>query len=75
MTFGLAILWPGLTEAGALSGLVVGLIMGLIKFIFGNVYSPPSCGTVDDRPGFVKLHFLWYGKLNLFQSFVTYLLL
>ncbi|KXJ23310.1 sodium/glucose cotransporter 5 [Exaiptasia diaphana] len=60
MTFGLAILWPGLTKAGALSGLIIGLIMGLMKFIFGNIYPPPGCGSEDNRPSFVKLHFLWY---------------
>lgn len=62
MTFGLGILWTGLTEAGALCGLIVGLMLGLLKFIFGNVYPPPECGTIDDRPSFVKLHFMWYGK-------------
>ncbi|EDO46200.1 predicted protein, partial [Nematostella vectensis] len=61
MTFGLGILWPRLTEAGALCGLLVGLMMGLLKFIFGNIYTPPSCGVPDDRPGFVKFHFMWYG--------------
>ncbi|KAK3746040.1 hypothetical protein QZH41_012985 [Actinostola sp. cb2023] len=63
VTFGLGIMWPGLTEAGALTGLLVGLMMGLLKFIFGNVFPPPGCGTVDDRPAFVKLHFLWYGLI------------
>jgi Na+/proline symporter len=62
MTFGLGILWPGLTEAGALTGLLVGLFLGLLKFVFGNIYPPPDCGMLDDRPDFVKLHFLWYGK-------------
>ncbi|XP_031565943.1 sodium/glucose cotransporter 5-like [Actinia tenebrosa] len=63
MVFGLGILWPGLTEAGALCGLIVGLFLGLLKFIFGNVYPKPNCGLIDDRPDFVKLHFMWYGLI------------
>ncbi|KXJ15910.1 sodium/glucose cotransporter 5 [Exaiptasia diaphana] len=60
MVFGLGILWPRLSEAGALSGLIVGFIMGMFKFIFGNIYPPPDCGQPDARPGFVKLHFMYY---------------
>ena len=62
MTFALGILWPGLTEAGALSGLIVGFLLGILKFIMGNVYPTKHCGDVDDRPGFVKLHFMFYGE-------------
>ncbi|KAK3743610.1 hypothetical protein QZH41_002974, partial [Actinostola sp. cb2023] len=60
MVFSLGILWPRLTEAGALSGLLVGFLMGMLKFIFGNIYSLPDCGQPDNRPGFVKLHFMYY---------------
>ena len=62
MVFGLGILWTGLTSAGALSGLVIGFILGMAKFIAGNVYPAPRCGTVDDRPGFAKMHFMYYGE-------------
>ena len=62
MTFVLGILWPKLTEAGALSGLVVGFLLGILKFILGNIFPAPHCGEVDDRPGFVKLHFMFYGN-------------
>jgi len=62
MVFGLGILWSGLTAAGALSGLVIGFIMGMAKFIVGNVYQNPQCGEADDRPGFAKMHFMYYGE-------------
>ena len=66
MVFGLGILWTGLTPAGALSGLVIGFILGVAKFIAGNVWPVPECGKVDDRPGFAKMHFMFYGeKLKL----------
>ncbi|XP_020600518.1 sodium/glucose cotransporter 5-like [Orbicella faveolata] len=60
MVFGLGILWTGLTPAGALSGLVIGFFLGMAKFIAGNVWPTPKCGTVDDRPGFAKMHFMFY---------------
>ena len=62
MVFGLGILWTGLTAAGALSGLIIGFILGMAKFIVGNVYPSPGCGSVDDRPGFAKMHFMYYGE-------------
>lgn len=62
MVFGLGILWPGLTSAGALSGLIIGFLMGMAKFLAGNIWPAPHCGQVDDRPGFAKMHFMYYGK-------------
>ena len=62
VTFTLGIAWPGLTEAGALTGIAVGFVLGIIKFIVGNVYPDPSCGEPDNRPGFAKMHFMFYGK-------------
>ena len=62
MVFGLGILWTGLTAHGALAGLIIGFVMGMAKFIVGNVYPVPSCGEVDDRPGFAKMHFMFYGE-------------
>lgn len=60
MVFGLGILWTGLTSAGALSGLLIGFVLGMAKFIAGNVYKTPKCGEEDTRPGFAKMHFMFY---------------
>ena len=60
--FLLGILWTGLTEHGAVAGLLVGFAMGIIKFIVENAYAPPDCGEEDTRPGFAKLHFMYYCK-------------
>ncbi|XP_044182266.1 sodium/glucose cotransporter 5-like [Acropora millepora] len=60
MVFGLGILWTGLTSAGALSGLLIGFVLGMAKFIAGNVYTTPKCGDEDTRPGFAKMHFMFY---------------
>ena len=79
MVFGLGILWTGLTSAGALSGLLIGFVLGMAKFIGGNVYTKPDCGLEDTRPGFVKMHFMFYGEklsnLHHTLEIVVYLLL
>lgn len=68
MVFGLGILWPGLTSAGALSGLIIGFLMGMAKFVAGNIWPAPHCGQVDDRPGFAKMHFMYYAMIIFFAS-------
>lgn len=75
MVFTLGILWPGLTAAGALSGLLVGFLLGMAKFIVGNVYPDPRCGDVDSRPGFAKMHFMYYGKRYLLPELCWYFIL
>ena len=61
--FVLGLLWPRLTEAGALSSMAVGIILAGTRLIMDVLYPQPHCGEVDDRPGFVKMHFMYYGKI------------
>ena len=68
MVFVLGILWPGLTATGALAGLLVGFLLGMAKFIVGNVYADPHCGEVDSRPGFAKMHFMYYGEIYIYST-------
>ena len=63
MVFSLGILWTGLTEAGALSGLVIGFLLGMARFIAVTVYGTPRCSEEDTRPGFAKMHFMYFGKI------------
>ena len=63
--FLLGMLWPRLTEAGALASMIFGLILGLTRLIMDVIYPQPHCGTIDDRPGFVKLHFMYYGTCKV----------
>lgn len=69
--FLLGILWTGLTENAAFTGLLVGFAMGLIKFIVENVYAPPDCGEEDTRPQFAKLHFMYYSNILFAISVFT----
>lgn len=61
--FIIGMLWPGLTEVGALSSMLFGLVFGIIRISMDAVYPKPHCGEVDDRPGFVRLHFMYYALI------------
>ena len=72
--FLIGMLWPGLTEAGALSSMVLGLILGIVRLSLDVVYPQPHCGEIDDRPGFVKLHFMYYGMFRILLIIISVLL-
>ncbi|CAF1234686.1 unnamed protein product [Rotaria sordida] len=61
----LAILWKRINEEGAFWGLICGLIIGLIRFIWEFSYSVPPCelSHMDQRPAAVKFHFLYFAIL------------
>eukprot|EP00794_Sanderia_malayensis_P006218 gene6218-6934_t len=77
--FLVGMLWPGLTEIGALSSMIFGLILGIVRLAFDVAMPAPHCGEIDNRPGFVKLHFMYYAivifascmVLMIFLSFFT----
>ncbi|CAF0983797.1 unnamed protein product [Adineta ricciae] len=58
----LAILWKRVNEEGAFWGLICGLIIGLIRFIWEFSYTVPPCvlSHTDQRPEAVKFHFLYF---------------
>ncbi|KAL4223812.1 Sodium/glucose cotransporter 1 [Mactra antiquata] len=59
----LAIFWKRTNEPGAFWGLMVGLLVGLIRFIWEYAYSVPPCGEDgDNRPDVIsKVHYLHFG--------------
>ncbi|XP_068233055.1 sodium/glucose cotransporter 4-like [Palaemon carinicauda] len=54
--FILAIFWKRTTEPGAFWGLMIGLVIGMLRFIVEFAYLAPACGTglPDLRPPIVK---------------------
>ncbi|KZS09788.1 Uncharacterized protein APZ42_025901 [Daphnia magna] len=76
--FLLAFFWPRTTEPGAFWGLMVGLIVGLIRFglEFGYVIPPCGTGLPDPRPEIIKkivgnVHYLHFGCILFVISLVT----
>lgn len=60
----LAITWERINEKGAFWGLMIGLVLGMIRFVMEFVYTAPACylKQVDTRPGFIRnLHYLHFG--------------
>lgn len=64
----LAIFWPRITESGAFWSLIIGLFIGLTRFILEYSYSVPTCGTIDNvdrRPTIIsRIHYLHFGIIS-----------
>ncbi|KAK3595791.1 hypothetical protein CHS0354_025428 [Potamilus streckersoni] len=58
----LAIFWKRINEMGAFWGLMVGLLVGLVRFIWEYLYNVPPCGeSYDYRPSVIKdIHYLHF---------------
>ncbi|GIY78589.1 hypothetical protein CEXT_61671 [Caerostris extrusa] len=71
----LAIVFERVNEQGAFWGLMVGLIVGMIRFIWEFSYTVPSCASQlpDPRPDIIsKVHYLHFGIiLFVISSLVT----
>ncbi|KAF8768378.1 Sodium/glucose cotransporter 1 like protein [Argiope bruennichi] len=60
----LAIIYKRVNEQGAFWGLMVGLLIGMIRFIWEFSYTVPSCASQlpDPRPAIIsKVHYLHFG--------------
>ncbi|XP_054712565.1 sodium/mannose cotransporter SLC5A10-like [Uloborus diversus] len=72
----LAIMFKRINEQGAFWGLMVGLIVGLVRFGWEFSYTVPSCssGLPDPRPDIIsKVHYLHFGIiLFLISCAVTF---
>ncbi|XP_071791025.1 sodium/glucose cotransporter 4-like [Asterias amurensis] len=70
--FILAVASSRINEKGAFSGLMVGLVVGMVRMILDFVYPAPGCGEVDTRPGIVsQVHYLYFGILLFVISMVV----
>jgi len=74
----LAVFWPRTNEPGAFWGLMVGLVVGLIRFGLEFSYNKPSCGDFDSEkpPAWWyslvdNIHYLHFGLLLWFISGVV----
>ncbi|GIY78592.1 hypothetical protein CEXT_61691 [Caerostris extrusa] len=71
----LAIVFERINEQGAFWGLMVGLVVGMIRFIWEFAYTVPSCASQlpDPRPDIIsKVHYLHFGIiLFIISSLVT----
>ncbi|XP_065316790.1 sodium/mannose cotransporter SLC5A10-like isoform X2 [Gordionus sp. m RMFG-2023] len=68
----LAVLCPRVNEKGAFWGMIMGLAIGITRFILEYSYPDPSCGSdVDLRPLIVsKIHYLNFGIILFVLSVI-----
>ncbi|KAK3590544.1 hypothetical protein CHS0354_015522 [Potamilus streckersoni] len=67
--FILGIFWSRVNEMGAFYGLIAGMVMGMVRFIWEYSYQVPSCmeNKPDPRPAIIKnIHYLYYAVFLFF---------
>merc|ERR1719494_656545 len=68
--FLVGMLWPRLHERGALTSMLIGLVLGIARLAFDVVWPQPHCGEVDNRNFFVRLHFMYYALIMFFLCII-----
>ncbi|XP_036029717.1 sodium/myo-inositol cotransporter 2 isoform X3 [Onychomys torridus] len=64
--------WKRTNEKGAFSGLILGLLLGLVRLVLDFVYVQPRCDQPDDRPAVVKdVHYLYFSMILSSATLVT----
>ncbi|KAK7833263.1 hypothetical protein U0070_017262 [Myodes glareolus] len=64
-----SILW---IPVGAFSGLVLGLLLGLVRLVLDFVYVQPRCDQPDERPSVVKdVHYLYFSMILSSATLIT----
>ena len=48
---------------GAFYGMMLGFVLGISRMICDFAYTEPECGKPDERPGFVKLNFMYFALI------------
>ncbi|CAF3111257.1 unnamed protein product [Rotaria sp. Silwood2] len=69
----LGILWKRTNEEGAFWGLISGLFVGMIRFIWEYSYTAMPCqiAHLDQRPSIIRFHFLYFSVLLFFISAIV----
>lgn len=57
---------------GAFSGLILGLLLGLVRLVLDFIYVQPRCDQPDDRPAVVKdVHYLYFSMILSSTTLIT----
>ncbi|XP_069342015.1 sodium/myo-inositol cotransporter 2 isoform X8 [Eulemur rufifrons] len=64
--------WKRANEKGAFSGLILGLLLGLIRLVLDFIYAEPLCNQPDERPAVVKsVHYLYFSVILSTATLIT----
>ncbi|XP_066131912.1 sodium/myo-inositol cotransporter 2 [Saccopteryx bilineata] len=72
VVFILGCFWERSNEKGAFSGLILGLLLGLIRLVLDFVFTQPQCDQPDERPSVVRdVHYLYFSMILSAVTLVT----
>lgn len=60
------IIFPRVTKLSAISSLILGATLAILRFILDAVYPLPNCGDVDSRPFLARISFLHFSSAIFF---------
>ncbi|XP_057605077.1 sodium/myo-inositol cotransporter 2 isoform X1 [Hippopotamus amphibius kiboko] len=64
--------WKRTNEKGAFSGLILGLLLGLVRLVLDFIYVQPQCDQPDKRPPVVKnVHYLYFSMILSSVTLIT----
>ncbi|NP_001103892.1 sodium/myo-inositol cotransporter 2 [Sus scrofa] len=64
--------WKRTNEKGAFSGLILGLLLGLVRLVLDFIYPQPRCDQPDERPAVVRdVHYLYFSMILSSVTLVT----
>ncbi|XP_008068680.1 sodium/myo-inositol cotransporter 2 isoform X4 [Carlito syrichta] len=64
--------WKRTNEKGAFSGLISGLLLGLVRLVLDFIYVQPRCDQPDERPAVVKnIHYLYFSMILSTATLIT----
>ncbi|XP_015785623.1 sodium/myo-inositol cotransporter isoform X2 [Tetranychus urticae] len=70
--YGLSVIWPRMNEPAAFWTLIIGLVIGSVRFILDIIYREPPCGEPDLRPSFIKdIHYMYFALILTIISVIT----
>ncbi|KAM5130385.1 sodium/myo-inositol cotransporter 2 isoform 3-T3 [Callospermophilus lateralis] len=72
VVFILGCFWRRANEKGAFSGLILGLLLGLIRLVLDFIYVQPLCDQPDERPAVVRdVHYLYFSMILSTATLIT----
>ncbi|XP_019062944.1 sodium/myo-inositol cotransporter 2 isoform X4 [Fukomys damarensis] len=72
VVFVMGCFWRRANEKGAFSGLIVGLLLGLLRLVLDFLYPQPRCDQPDERPAVVKyIHYLYFSMVLSAATLIT----
>lgn len=64
LVFLMGFFWQRTTEPAAFWGMLAGQMLGLARLVMLFAYKTPECDAEDDRPAFLKIHFLYIAAME-----------